>query len=516
MPSRTWSADLVVPPILELTDRLPAGVAALAVAVAPGVGGAVLSRRDRVEVEAFGADPSALAAVLAREKVGGAAGEIVSIPVGERLLIIAGIGDGGPRDLRRAAAAVARRIKPVASAAVTLGRRGNPAQLRALTEGLLLGGYSFKVTSSASAESTRSETLESVVLVIDRPDSHGEGAAAVRRGEITATATRFARDLANTPSSTKTPAWLARQATTAGSRAGVTARVLDERQLRDGGFGGIVAVGMGSASPPRLIELSYTPTGAKVAGHVVLVGKGITFDSGGLSLKPNANMIAMKTDMAAGGAVIATMSALRDLDVRVRVTGLIPAAENMPSGSAQRPSDVITQYGGTTVEVLNTDAEGRLVLADALAYADQNLDPDVIVDLATLTGAITSGLGKRHAGLFTGDETLATALLLAGAASGEGIWRMPLVDDYRDAIDSPVADLANVSSPGAKDYKGGAIVAALFLREFAGRRRWAHLDIAGVGRADADEHEISKGPTGYGVRLLLHWLGSPDPLRGLR
>jgi leucyl aminopeptidase len=226
-------------------------------------------------------------------------------------------------------------------------------------------------------------------------------------------------------------------------------------------------------------------------------------------------MIAMKTDMAAGGAVIATMSALRDLGVRVKVTGLVPAAENMPSGSAQRPSDVITQYGGATVEVLNTDAEGRLVLADALAYADAELDPDVIVDLATLTGAIRQGLGGRHAGLFCADERLSAALLAAGDASGEGIWPMPFVDDYRDALESSVADLANVAV-GGTDYKGGAIIAALFLREFAGRRRWAHLDIAGAGRAEADEHEVSKGPTGYGVRLLTHWLAGKDPLKGLR
>jgi len=224
----------------------------------------------------------------------------------------------------------------------------------------------------------------------------------------------------------------------------------------------------------------------------------------------------MKTDMAAGGAVIAAMSAMRDLGVRVRVTGLVPAAENMPSGSAQRPSDVITQYGGTTVEVLNTDAEGRLVLADALAYADLDLDPDVIVDLATLTGAISSGLGKRHAGLFTEDDRLAAALIAAGNESGEAVWRMPLVDDYSAVLESSVADLANVAVDGGRTFSGGAIVAALFLREFVGRRRWAHLDIAGVGRADADEHEMTKGPTGFGVRLLLHWLTTTDPLRGLR
>jgi leucyl aminopeptidase len=227
-------------------------------------------------------------------------------------------------------------------------------------------------------------------------------------------------------------------------------------------------------------------------------------------------MVAMKTDMAGGGAVIATMSALRDLGVRVRVTGLVPAAENMPSGSAQRPSDVVTQFGGKTVEVLNTDAEGRLVLADALAYAESRLEPDVVIDLATLTGAISSGLGKRHAGVFCADDRLRAALVAAGEVSGEGIWPMPFVEDYRDALDSTVADVSNVAI-GGRDYRGGAIVAALFLREFAGPARWAHLDIAGVGRAEADEHEVVKGPTGYGVRLLLHWFaGSADPQRGLR
>ncbi len=499
-------------PTLELTDQVPVGVAALVVPVTPGTAGddgAVLAGRERDQVESFGADLATLDAVLAREKIKGNAGDVLVIPTGKRLVLVAGVGEASPRDLRRAGAAIARRIKSVASVGITLGRQANGPQLRALAEGLLLGGYSFRVGAE-----TKPPTLESIALVVDRP---GAVAAALRHGVITATASRIARDLANTPSSTKTPAWLAKQATTAARRSGLTARVLDDRELRAGGFGGIVAVGMGSVNPPRLIELSYLPAGEPVAGHVVLIGKGITFDSGGLSLKPNAGMIAMKTDMAAGGAVIAAMAALRDLDVRVRVTGLVPAAENMPSGSAQRPSDVITHYGGTTVEVLNTDAEGRLVLADALAYADAKLDPDVIVDLATLTGAISSGLGKRHAGLFANDDKLAAALLSAGAASGEGIWRMPLVDDYRDCLDSPVADLANVSRAGSgKDYNGGAIVAALFLREFVGRRRWAHLDIAGVGRAEADEHEVTKGPTGYGVRLLLHWLGSADPLRGLR
>jgi leucyl aminopeptidase len=498
-----------VSPTLELTDRTPSDVEALVVALTPGDDAAVLDARARADVEAFGADADGLLAVVARDKVKGNAGDVVVLPFGSRVVLAAGVGGGTPRDLRRAGAAIARRVKSVESVAVTAARRASAANLRALAEGLLLGGYSFKVTSAP-----KPDTLKTIALVVDDAEKR---AVALHDAVVTATATRLARDLANTPSSTKTPVWLGKQAVSLARKSGLEVTVRDDRELRAEGFGGIVAVGMGSASPPRLIELTYTPDPATaIAGHVVLIGKGITFDSGGLSLKPNAGMIAMKTDMAAGGAVIATMSALRDLGVRVKVTGLVPAAENLPSGSAQRPSDVITQYGGTTVEVLNTDAEGRLVLADALAYADAELDPDVVVDLATLTGAISAGLGKRHAGLFANDERLAAALIAAGAESGEGIWRMPFVDDYRSALDSSVADLANVSVDGGKAYSGGAIVAALFLREFVGRRRWAHLDIAGVGRAEADEHEVSKGPTGYGVRLLLHWLASPDPLRGLR
>jgi leucyl aminopeptidase len=484
---------------------------ALVVALTGEADGASLDERGEARVREFGADPAAVRATIARDKVKGKPGEVLAFPVADRLLLAVGVGDRGPRDLRRAGAAIARRLKNVESAALPLAKAAKPAGVRALVEGLLLGGYSFKVTNNP-----KPATLTRLLLLTERATD--ELRRAVAEGVATANATILARDLAFTPSSTKTPQWLAQQARAVARKAGLEITVRDERQLAAEGFGGVVAVGMGSAHPPRFIELTYAPDDP-VPGHVVLVGKGITFDSGGLSLKPTAGMVAMKTDMAAGGAVIATMSALSALGVRVKVTGLVPAAENMPSGSAQRPSDVITHYGGTTVEVLNTDAEGRLVLADALAYADANLDPDVVIDLATLTGAISSGLGKRHAGLFCDDDRLRAALVNAGEASGEAVWPMPFVEDYRDALDSPVADLANVTV-GGRDYKAGAIVAALFLREFTGRQRpswWAHLDIAGVGRAEADEHEVVKGPTGYGVRLLLHWLaGSADPLRGLR
>ena len=502
-----------MPPTVKVASVLPAGAAALVVAITPGTGDpavAKLGRGAAADIESFGADPAALLAVLAREKAKGNVGDVGQLPVGSRLILAAGLGDGTPRDYRRAGAAIARRLKSVDSAAITVARRSNPAQVRALAEGLLLGGYSFRVTNSP-----KPETLTSITLVVDQVTN--SVSEAVAHGMVTASASALARDFANTPSSTKTPAWLAKQATGLARKSGLVVRVRDDRELRAEGFGGVIAVGMGSTSPPRLIELTYTPDPAiAVDGHVVLVGKGITFDSGGLSLKPNAGMIAMKTDMAAGGAVIAAMSVLRELGVRVQVTGLVPAAENMPSGSAQRPSDVITQYGGMTVEVLNTDAEGRLVLADALAYADTELDPDVIVDLATLTGAIASGLGKRHAGMFTEDDKLASVLTAASIDSGEPVWRMPFVDDYAAALESSVADMANVAIDGGRAFSGGAIIAALFLREFVGRRRWAHLDIAGVARAEADEHEATKGPTGFGVRLLLHWLCAPDPLRGLR
>jgi leucyl aminopeptidase len=330
-------------------------------------------------------------------------------------------------------------------------------------------------------------------------------AALAERAATVAGAVTLARDLANTPSMIKTPEWLADEAAAVASEHGLSCRIWREAELAASGFGGLLGVGSGSAHPPRLIELSYAPEQAD--RHVVLIGKGITFDSGGLSLKPTDGMKLMKTDMAGGAAVIGAMSVLSRLGVRSRVTGLVAAAENMPSGTAMRVGDVLTQYGGRTVEVLNTDAEGRLVLADALAYAHDVLDPDLVVDLATLTGAARVALGTSIAALYATDDDLAAALLDAGAASGERLWRMPLAEEYRAGLDSPVADLANMARAGGG---AGSIDAALFLREFTGGRAWAHLDIAGAARAASDDGENAKGATGFGARLLLRWLaGSP-------
>jgi leucyl aminopeptidase len=438
------------------------------------------------------------AVALKAEKATGKAGEIVAIPVrrdGVDTVLLAGVGDGSEQALRKTAAAVVRKAAGSKSLATTLAVGRDGASVRAIAEALGLASYSFTEKSDA-----KPPPLKRAKLVVADP-------AAVRghlgRAAAVITAVHRARDLSNTPSLGKSPEWLAEQARQLGQAAGVSVTVRDVPQLEAEGFGGVLAVGQGSARPPRFVEMTWAPEGAE--RHVVLVGKGITFDSGGLSLKPADSMPGMKTDMAGGAAVIDTMAALADLGVDVKVTGLIPMAENMPGAAAVRPGDVVTHYGGRTDEVLNTDAEGRIVLADALAYAVATLSPDVIVDIATLTGAASVGLGRRHGALYATTPELRDALLAASAAGGERLWSMPLEDDYRDALDSDIADLRNIGDPSL-EYGGGSIVAALFLREFVGGVEWAHLDIAGPGRADSDEDEVTKGATGFGVRTFLRWL----------
>jgi leucyl aminopeptidase len=450
------------------------------------------------------------AQVLASAELTGRAGEttqsVIRLGTAACTVLFLGVGDASPEALRRAGAALARRL-PAGRAALTTAVLDEPDEgVQAFTEGILLGSYQFTMKSSGPPAKDPGE----VRLLLAGPASR---AALVERAVTVAGAVALARDLANTPSMIKSPEWLAAEAVAMAAEHGLSSRVWREAELVAGGFGGILAVGAGSVHPPRLIELSYQPSQHQPAPdqpvladrHVVLIGKGITFDSGGLSLKPNDGMKLMKTDMAGGAAVIAAMSALARLGVRARVTGLVAAAENLPSGTAMRVGDVITHYGGQTVEVLNTDAEGRLVLADALAYADDVLAPDLVVDLATLTGAARVALGTSIAALYATDDELATALLDAGTASGDRLWRMPLASDYRDALDSPVADLANVARAGGR---AGSIDAALFLREFTGGRSWAHLDIAGAARASSDDGENTKGATGFGTRLLLRWLAA--------
>jgi leucyl aminopeptidase len=449
--------------------------------------------------------PLPVRGLLAQYDAKGDAGEIVEVPVarGDAVtrILLYGTGDGSAAALRKAAAGVARRARGRHALTIRLPENAGESGWSALAEGALLGSYTFTIGSG------RAKPVRRI-----RFTGQEQAREPVRRGEVTARATALTRDLANTPSSIKTPEWLAGRALEIAKESGLSVKVWDESQLRAEGFGGILAVGQGSVNPPRLIQLSYEPDepqggahGTREGGkHWVLVGKGITFDSGGLSLKPTENMKLQKTDMAGGGAVIAVMAALRELGAGVRVTGLVAAAENMPSGTAQRPSDVITHYGGRTVEVLNTDAEGRLVLADVLAYADTVLDADVVVDIATLTGAIGVALGRDIGAVFSTSDELAEGLIKAGEASGDRLWRMPIIEEYAPAIESSVADLANVET--GSTYGAGAITAALFLRAFTGGRPWAHLDIAGVGRSMTDEGVLTKGATGFGVRLLLEYL----------
>jgi leucyl aminopeptidase len=448
-------------------------------------------------------------AALAREEAKGEPGEVVAIPVGREgveTVLLAGVGDGSIASLRKAAAAVVRRAKGAESLATTLTEGRGADAARAVAESLALASYTFTRKSAP-----KPVKLTRAVLVDSDPATEG----ALARARSTAQAVHIARDLANTPSLEKSPEWLADRAVEIAGKT-LTCQVWDVDRLRRDGFGGVLAVGRGSARPPRLVRLDHAPRGA--GRHVVLIGKGITFDSGGLSLKPNEGMTTMKTDMSGGAAVLGVMTALQALQINLKVTALVPIAENMPGGDATRPGDVITHYGGRTSEVLNTDAEGRLVLADAIAYATTQLRPDVIVDIATLTGAATLGLGKRHGALYATTDRLRQALAAAGDAGGERLWPMPIVEGYRDALDSPVADLRNIADQG-KHYSGGSIIAALFLREFltppgatgAVPPAWAHLDIAGPARADSDEGDVTKGATGFGVRALLRWLEAGAP-----
>ena len=452
-----------------------------------------------------------LESVLTAEKVSGRAGELVRVPVlaPEGLppkLVMVGTGASTPQDLRRAGAALARAARGRESVVSSIGDGASPEATRALVEGLVLGGY--QPPARGRRDRRDSHPAGSVTLLGRRPTS------AVDQGLVHAAATVLARDLAATPSNIKDPAWLAGQAVAIAAEAGLRVEVWDAARLAEERFGGLLHVGEGSASPPCLVRLEYLPTevrsgdGSEDMRPVVLVGKGITFDSGGLSLKPREAMVPMKTDMSGAAAVLAVLAACSAAAVRRRVIGLLPLAENAFGGSSYRPGDVLRQAGGRTVEVINTDAEGRLVLADALAHAVASLDPAVLVDVATLTGAATLGLGRRHAALYATDDDLAQALGLAGEEGGERTWRMPLVEDYREVLDSEIADLRHVSADAR--VGGGSITAALFLREFTGGVPWAHLDIAGPARSEKDEYEVCRGATGFGARLLLRWLESLD------
>ena len=478
-----------------LTVRLAGGAPRAAALALPVDKDAVLATPATTDVLA--AECAALREQVAHRGRGGVVATLPR-PLGRpRLVLLAGVGDGDPPGWRAAGAGVARAAARETSLAVALPAGVDPAAVGALVEGLLLASYRFRLGRDDPATAPR---LRQVTVVVDDPDRYGEQVADAR---VVAEMTCLARDLTNMPSMRKNPVWFARRIERAAAgRSGLAVRVRDVAQLRADGFGGILAVGGGSASPPRLLELSWRPRGA--TSHVVLVGKGITFDTGGVSLKPSSAMTLMRKDMAGAAAVVAATLAAASLGLPVRVTALAPLAENMVSGSAMRPGDVVRHWGGKTSEIRSTDAEGRLVLADALAYAAARLRPDALVDLATLTGANAVALGKRTGALYSDDGALAGALERAAAEAGERVWRMPLPDDYVDTIRSDLADVVN-SADGA-----GSVLGALYLREFVGpaRDRWAHIDMSAPSWIERDHVELSRGATGWGVRTLVRWLRS--------
>jgi leucyl aminopeptidase len=417
-------------------------------------------------------------------------------------VLLVGVGAGAPADLRRAGAAVAWRTRDHEAVASSVAAVADDTGLAAFVEGLVLGSFGFHLRS----QGPKARPVGQVVLA---STPHGDTDVLARALAVAGAGWR-SRLLATVPANIKTPAWLAEQATDLAAETGLEVKVWDEDALARDGFGGIVAVGRASTNPPRLVRLDYKPAkGARKAPHVVLVGKGITFDTGGLSIKPGELMVNMKRDMTGAGVVLAVMGALAAVDCPVRVTGLLTIAENAIGDDAMRPGDVVTHYGGRTSEINNTDAEGRLVMADGLAYAVDKLDPTVLVDVATLTGGIKVALGLRTGGLFATDDALAGSLVAAGERAGEPLWRMPLAPVYEQHLSSPMADAINAPS------QAQAIVAGLFLQHFTGGLPWAHLDIASVGDSPKDDFEWTAGPSGFGARLLLQWLGQAEPLEGV-
>jgi leucyl aminopeptidase len=484
-----------MPPAVRLSRQVPEGIDAVVVPVTT----------EAAAAPASGDDEGALADVPARYAAAqgfeGKADQVLVVPAdGEGPdTVLVGVGpaaDVDPTALRRAAGAAVRAAGERRTLAVRLldavtETPARPVAAQAIAEGAALATYRF----DRFKREPRPSTVEEVV-VVGAGGKRVEGALAV--GMRVAEGVAFARDLVNTPGGDLTPRVLAEAAIEVAERENLQITVLDEDAIAEARLGGLLGVNRGSTQPPRFIEICYEPPSPR--GSMAWVGKGITFDSGGLSLKTAEGMMAMKNDMGGAAAVLGAFSALPAVAPRCRVRGYLPATDNMGGGDATRPGDVLETRNGTTVEVLNTDAEGRLVLADALALAVE-AEPDAIVDLATLTGAVEVALGSRIAGLMGNHEAWVDQVRAAADRAGERVWPLPLPTDYKPWIESDVADLRNIG----KVKGAGTIVAGLFLQEFVGKGvAWAHLDIAGTAWwADSDQGFTSKGGTGWGVRTLL-------------
>ncbi|MFN0243803.1 MAG: leucyl aminopeptidase, partial [Planctomycetota bacterium] len=433
--------------------------------------------------------------VRVTDAVRGRIGRVIAIGLGKQDALDA-------ERWRRVAAVAVQRCEANAIDAVLVRVERDLAQVagpertgHALAEGLAMGAYRFEAGKSKPKE----EKLKSVTLL----GSGREFLAGARRGAILAEANCFVRDLQNMPGNRMTPTDLARAAKSLAKRGRITCTVLDERDMRRLGMGLLLGVARGSREKPRLIHLAYKPRG-KSRGVVAFVGKGLTFDAGGISIKPSAKMDEMRFDMSGGGAVLGVFHALAHLDVPYEVHGVVPSTENLPGGAATKPGDIHVAMNGTTVEVLNTDAEGRLILADALCYTVKKIAPDTIIDLATLTGAVVTALGHELTGMFASTDKLRDELRAAGEETGERVWPLPLLDLHKEAMKGLFADLKNISGG---DMGAGSSAGAAFLAPFVGNVEWAHLDIAGTAYGTS-ARDWSGGPmgTGVGTRLLIRWL----------
>ncbi|MEO8027301.1 MAG: leucyl aminopeptidase [Bryobacteraceae bacterium] len=431
-------------------------------------------------------------ALKASGEFAGKSGELVILhqPAGFKAKRLVVAGAGKTLEPRTLTAAVVRSLKSkgVKTAALALASP-SAGHVEAAAEGALLGNWESEKHKSKSD----AKFLESFTIA-----ASGDFEAALRRGRILGESQNFTRDLVNEPANLLAPLNLADRAKGMCLEVGLEFDVLDQDRMKQLGMGSLLGVAQGSAEPPALIVIRYKPTGKPSStDHLGLVGKGVTFDTGGVSIKPSEGMEKMKYDMAGGAAVLGAMRAIAQLKPSIQVTAFVPAVENMVGSRAQRPGDIVTSYSGKTIEVLNTDAEGRLILADAVTYAKKQ-GCTHLVDAATLTGAIVVALGSINVGAFTNNDAMLNRVLTAAKAEGEKMWHMPCEDEYRDLLKSPYADLANIGPRGA-----GSISAAWFIREFVDETPWVHLDIAGTAWLDDNKPYMPKGPTGVGVRTFV-------------
>jgi leucyl aminopeptidase len=440
-----------------------------------------------------------LAAAAKSLKFNGNANEMVSIPGSavaiNTIIYVIGVGENPNHETFRKAAGVVSRSAFGSKKLAILIDDENVDAIGAVAEGSLLGAYAFNDHRSVSMNSKR-ESVRAIALVTSSA-KNSVIRDSVERAEIVCNYVNETRNLANTAPGHLPPTEVAKYATELAKSQKLKIEVLDEKVLKRKGFGGIVGVGQGSVNPPRLIRIEYRP--AKPVAHIALVGKGITFDTGGISIKPHLGMHEMKADMSGAAAVINAIGAIAELNLPVSITTYAACAENMPSGSAQRPGDVVTAYGGRTVEVLNTDAEGRLVLMDALVRAQED-KPDLVIDVATLTGAAVVALGRRIAAVMANTDELRNHIVDAATRSGESMWPLPLPSEYRVKLDSSVADIANIAEP-----YGGTLYGGLFLQEFIKPgQKWVHLDIAAPAfNSEGPFDYTPKGATGSAVRTLV-------------